>query len=67
MANNKIFLSQEKKDHSLLFISVRIHLPPIRHQGMFVTTLWERLLLLASKKAKVQSQVVAHPNQSPIC
>ena len=61
MVNNKIFLLQEKKDHSLIFISIRIHLLRIRHQGMFVTTRWERL------KAKVQSQVVAHPNQFPIC
>jgi len=67
MVNNKIFLLQEKKDHSLIFISIRIHRLRIRHQGMFVTTRWERLLLLASNKAKVQSQVVAHPNQFPIC
>ena len=59
MVNNKILLLQEKKDHSLLFISIRIHL--LRNQGMFVTTRWERL------KAKVQSQVVAHPNPFPIC
>ena len=61
MVNNKIFLLQEKKDHSLIFISIRIHLLRMRHQGMFVTTRWERL------EAKVQSQVVAHPNQFPIC